>query len=101
MFEQREGQAVENDKLIAVFNATDEVQALLYRSMLEEAGIDVVEKPLEAQWFESVKQQGLHSQLLVRPKDEVRARELIAAFREEAARGELAVENPEELPGEE
>ncbi|MHB0937331.1 MAG: putative signal transducing protein [Armatimonadota bacterium] len=91
---------MKDDNLVAVFNATDEVQALLYRSMLEEAGIDVVESLLEAQWLESVKLQGLHSQLLVRQADEARARELIAAFREEAERGELAVDNPEDLPGE-
>lgn len=91
---------MDNDNLVSVFNATDEVQALLYRSMLEEAGIDVVENQLEAQWLESVKLQGLHSQLLVRPKDEARARELIEAFREEAERGELTVDNPEGLPGE-
>lgn len=90
---------MKDEDLVPVFNATNEVQALLYRSMLEEAGIDVVENLLEAQWFESVKQQGLHSQLLVRPKDEARARELIAAFSEEAARGELSVESPEEPSG--
>jgi len=89
-----------NENLVAVFDAIDEVQALLYRTMLEEAGIDVVERQLEAPWFETVKQQALHSQLQVRQQDEERAHRLIAAFHEEAERGELTVDNPEELPGE-
>jgi hypothetical protein len=87
-----------NESLVTVFNAIDEVQALLYRTVLEEAGIDVVERQLETPWFETVKQQALHSQLQVRREDEARALELIAAFHEEAERGKLTVDNPQDLP---
>ena len=81
-----------DEALAVVFDATDEVQALLYRTMLEEAGIDVLERPLETLMFESVRQRALHSQLLVRREDAARARGLIDAFREEAERGELTVD---------
>jgi len=87
-----------SEDLVSVFDATDEVQSLLYRTMLEEAGIDVVERQLEIPWLETLKLQGLHSQLLVRRRDEARARELIASFHEEAESGELTVDNPEGLP---
>ncbi len=40
-------------------------------------------------WFEGVRQDDLHSQLLVRAPDAERARELVVAFHEEAQRGEL------------
>ena len=92
---------MERENLVAVFDAADEVGALLFRTVLEEAGIDVVERPYETLWLESVKQRALHSQLLVRRSDEARARQLIEAFRAEAERGELIVENPEGLPEDE
>ena len=78
------------DELVPVFNTLDGVEAVLFRSLLEEAGIDVEERPYETDWFEGVRQHGgLHSQLLVRATDAERARALIAAFREEAEQGEL------------
>lgn len=80
----------QGDELQPVFDAADEVEAVLYRSLLEEAGIDVVERPFEAEWFEGVRQQGLHSELLVRKEDAQRATELVAAFHQEAEEGELA-----------
>lgn len=85
-----------NSDLVAVYNATDEVQALLYREMLQEAEIDVVERPLEADWLEGVRLDGLHSQLLVKSEDAERARALIAAFAAEAEQGELSAEIPED-----
>lgn len=84
------------DQLVVVYDAYTAVEALLYREMLEEAGIDVVERPLEAEWFEGVRQRNLHSQLLVSAEDEARARELIEAFHEEAQTGELSAEIPAE-----
>jgi len=84
--------------LVAVFNAPDEIQALLYRTVLEEAGIDVVERTYEITLFESVRQNALHSELLVRAEDADRARALLAAFYQEAATGELALDNAEEPP---
>jgi hypothetical protein len=77
---------------VAVFDAADEVQAMMYRMVLEEASIDVMEIPYENYWLESAKLDALHSRLLVRPEDEARARELIEAFRAEVARGELVIE---------
>ena len=83
-------------KLVVVFSAANEVQALLYRSVLEEAGIDVMERQYETFILESVKQRALHSELLVREEDADKARELVDAFHQEAERGELAVDSPEE-----
>ena len=83
------------DDLVPVYSATDEVQALLYRTMLEEAGIDVIELPYEEAWLGSVKTDGLHSQLMVRAEDAEDARALVQAFTAEAAAGEL---NPQEPP---
>jgi hypothetical protein len=87
---------MDEDELTVVFNAEDEVQALLYRNMLEEAGIHVLERPLEAEWFEGVKQSGLHSQLLVRDQDAEQASALVEAFMREADSGELSAEIPEQ-----
>lgn len=88
-----------NDALVAVYDAATEVESVLYRTMLEEAGIDVVERQLEAYWLESVKQRALHSQLLVRLADAERARELVEAFRAKAEAGELLP--PDEPPADE
>lgn len=82
--------------LVAVFDAPDEIQALLYRTMLEEAGIPVMERPMEAEWLEGVMQQGLHSQLLVREGDAEEARRLVEDFRREADEGILSAEIPDE-----
>ena len=59
---------MDKDALVAVFAATDAVEALLYRSLLEEAGIDVEERVFEADWFEGVRQDNLHSQLWCGPR---------------------------------
>lgn len=83
------------DELVAVFDAEDEIQALLYRSMLEEAGIDVIERPMEEPWLEGVMVRALHSQLLVREEDAERAYLLVESFRQEAEEGTLAEEAEE------
>jgi len=88
-----------NDALVVVFDAETEVDALLSRNLLEEAGIDVVERPLEAVEFEGVRQRALHSQLLVMPEDRVRAEELLASFAAEAESGELYAGLPAEDAG--
>ncbi|HEY3378689.1 MAG TPA: hypothetical protein VGL77_14475 [Armatimonadota bacterium] len=85
------------EDLVPVFNATDEVQSLLYCTMLQEAGIDVIERPLEESWLEGVMQQGLHSQLLVRAEDAERAHALVESFRAEADQGLLNA-TPDEDP---
>ncbi len=85
----------QDDALVVVFDAETEIQAVLYRTMLEEAGIDVVERPWEAYWLEAVRQHDLHSQLLVREADARRARELVEAFRAEANAGKLSLPDDE------
>jgi len=80
---------MDEKELVAVFDATDAVDALLYRSLLEEAGIDVEERFFEPDWFEGVRQDNLHSQLLVRASDAERAREFVTSFHDEAESGEL------------
>ena len=85
-----------NDDLVVVFDAVNEVQTILYRSLLEEAGIDVIERPLEIDELAGVKQRDLHSQLLVRQADAAQARELIAAYTEEAELGTLEQDAEEE-----
>jgi len=85
----------EEEELVAVFDAADEVQALLYRTVLEEAGIDVVERPYETAWFESVKQNALHSRLLVRRHDAARAKSLLDAFQAAAEGGTLSAGPPD------
>lgn len=87
---------MDTNELIAVYDAADEVTALLHRTLLEEAGIDVVERPWETEWFESVRQRGLHSQLLVRVTDAERARQLLAAFDRQADAGQLEATPPEQ-----
>lgn len=77
------------DELVPVFDAPDEIQALLYKTMLEEAGIGVVERTYEPEWLEGVMQRGLHSQLLVQAADAETARTLVASFTAEADAGEL------------
>jgi hypothetical protein len=81
-----------DEELVPVYNAMSEVDALLYRTMLEEAGIDVVERPFEADWLEGVRQDGLHSQLLVAASNVADARTLVEDFTREAENGELAAE---------
>ncbi|MEI7834172.1 MAG: hypothetical protein WCJ56_13365 [bacterium] len=78
-----------DDAMVVVFDAESEVQALLFSGMLAEAGIDVYERLLEDDTFEGVRQDSLHSQLMVRPEDEARATDLIVSFTEESASGEL------------
>jgi hypothetical protein len=85
-----------DEELVPVYDAPTEVDALLNRTLLQEAGIDVVERILESDWFEGVQQKALHSQLLVRAEDADRARELLTAFAEEAQSGELASEIPDD-----
>lgn len=87
-----EDELMEDDELVTVFDADDEVEALLYRSMLEEAGIAVIERPMEEPWLEGVMQRALHSQLLVREEDAERAFALVDAFRREADEGVLSHE---------
>ena len=89
---------MDDRELVVVFDAESDVQALLYRTMLEEAGIDVVERQLEVPWFEGVRWRALHSQLLVRAEDAERASTLVREFTEAAEQGNLNVENPEGLP---
>lgn len=81
-----------NTDLVVVYDAEEEVHAVLYRSLLEEAGIDVVERPLEAEWLEGVRLRALHSQLLVRAEDAERARALVDAFQQDAEDGDLSTE---------
>ena len=88
---------MERDDLVPVFDATDEVQALLYKSMLEEAGIGVVERTYEPEWLEGVMQRGLHSQLLVQAGDADTARALVESFSAEATAGELDAEAGQEV----
>lgn len=99
-YDEWEVELMSDDELVAVCNAETEVESFLYRSMLEEAGIDVIERPMEESWLEGVKQQALHSQLLVREKDAERAGTLVKAFRREAESGELSAEIPETVEGE-
>lgn len=77
-----------DDALVPVFNAANDAEALLYRTMLEEAGIDVEERPMESTWLAGVQLFALHSQLLVRASDAGRAHELVEAFRAGAASSE-------------
>ncbi|OPZ85517.1 MAG: hypothetical protein BWY76_01381 [bacterium ADurb.Bin429] len=84
------------DELVPVFDAPDEIQALLYKTMLEEAGIGVVERALEPEWLEGVMQRGLHSQLLVQTADAETARTLVESFTAEANAGELDAEAAQE-----
>ncbi len=90
---------MESDALVVVFDAGTEVDALLFRSMLEEAGIDVVERPLEVEWLEGVRPRGLHSQLMVEEQFVDVARVLIDAFQQEADSGELTEGIPPEESG--
>lgn len=92
-----EVEVMRDDELVPVLNAETEIEAFLYRTMLEEAGIDVIERPFEEEWFEGVKQQQLHSQLLVRDDDAERAGLLISAFRRQAESGELGETIPESV----
>lgn len=85
-----EVELMDDDKLVVAYDAETEAEAFLYRTMLEEAKIDVIERPMEDSWFEGVKQQGLHSQLLVREQDAERALNLVEAFSREAESGELS-----------
>jgi len=86
---------MDEKRLVMVFEAGDEIEALLHKQLLEEAGIDVVEQPLEPEWLEGVQQRGLHSQLLVAEEDAAQAGELINAFTREADSGELQSETPQ------
>lgn len=86
-----------DQEMVVIFDAEDEIQALLNRTLLEEAGIPVFERMMEAETLEGVKQQGLHSKLLVRIEDVKKALPLIWAFREEGDSGELTKEMVEEL----
>jgi hypothetical protein len=87
-----------DEELVVVYDAMDDIQALLYRTMLEEAGIAVVERPMEVTWLEGVKVEALHSQLMVREEDVNRATKLVESFRREAEEGQLAAEEPPAEP---
>lgn len=79
-------------ELIPVYDASDATEALMFRNMLEEAGIPVVEREMESDWLEGVKLDDLHSQLMVRAEDAEQASALVAAFQSEADTGELSAE---------
>ncbi|HOF86745.1 MAG TPA: DUF2007 domain-containing protein [Armatimonadota bacterium] len=89
------------DELVPVFDAPDEIQALLYQTMLEEAGIGVVERTFEPEWLEGVMQRGLHSQLLVRAADAETARALVESFSADADAGALDAEAGQEAEAKE
>jgi len=84
------------ERLIDVFEAGDAVEAMLYRTMLEEAGITVIEQPMEIIGYGGIMPEQCYSRLLVSAEDEQRARELIEAFHEEAQSGELIDEFPDD-----
>ncbi len=86
------------DELVAVYGAESEIDALLHRELLEEAGIDVMEQVRESEIFAGITYDTLHSVLLVRAADADRARELLDAYAAEEASGELAGEKPDEKP---
>jgi hypothetical protein len=79
-----EDDCTDTDDAVVVYEAEDTMQALLYRTMLEEAGIDVRERPFDEQdWLGHATQQAPYSQLLVRDDDAARACRLVEAFRRE------------------
>lgn len=88
---------MDDQEMVVVFDAEDEIQALLNRALLEEAGIPVFERMMETDVLEGIKQQGLHSKLLVRLEDVQKALPLIVAFREESESGELTEEMDDAL----
>lgn len=87
------GEAVSDSNLVEVFHADNEVEALLYQTMLEEAGIHVVERrsgdAISTSVIYPVPHLGID--LLVSNDDAPEATRLVEEFRQRADAGELAV----------
>jgi len=84
---------MDEQELVPVYDAMDEIQAVLHRELLEEAGFDVMEREYESDIFVGVRQNDLHSQLLVHSEDAERASQLIAEYNEEAEDGDLEIDD--------
>ncbi|MHB9133213.1 MAG: putative signal transducing protein [Armatimonadota bacterium] len=95
-----------DEQFTVVFEAQDQVEAQIVRSILEEAGIPVLERPLGSAALSVYIGEGAsaQSQLSVPGVDTERARALIEEYRREAVTVEMPAEEeaeaaPAEQPG--
>ena len=85
-----------DNKLQVVFEVKDNVESFLYRTMLQEAGIDVFERPLMDPMIlgAACSPRGVQLvQLLVKSADAMRAAALIADFESKADTGEYRIDD--------
>lgn len=87
------GEAVSESNLVEVFHADNEVEALLYQTMLEEAGINVMARrsgdAISTSVIYPVPHLGID--LLVSADESPEATRLVEEFQQRAEAGELAV----------
>ena len=83
--------------LVTVYETDNEVESTIYRSLLEEADIPVLERSLRDPmlWYTMTGMNLPNYQLLVRPEDADRARELIEAYGAEVEKGIVIEEDAE------
>jgi hypothetical protein len=86
---------------VVIYASDDEIEGHLYKTMLEEVGIPVNMKITPDMWGQRTVFTAMHQarvMLLVPAAEEAHAKELVAAFREEADSGKLAeeMEEPDE-----
>lgn len=85
------------DAYISVFIASNELQAVMHRQLLEEAGMSVIEQRVDCGYpVGMVPVHGMYSRLLVREEDGPHAVQLIAAYADEVERGNLTLADDEE-----
>ena len=89
---------VHDDELVPVFNARNSVDAMLYRVLLEEAGIRVLSRPLG---HYSVVSGARHIQLCINASDAPLARELLQAYQQQVASGAFNLDVEDEAEDEE
>lgn len=84
--------------LVTVFETDSMVESTVYRSLLEEAGIPVLERSLRDPmlWYAMTGMNLPNYQLLVRPEDAERAAELIEAYGAEVEKGLVIEEGAED-----
>ncbi|HEY3379202.1 MAG TPA: hypothetical protein VGL77_17110 [Armatimonadota bacterium] len=92
----------DNDPIL-VFSSEDGIEAMLYRTMLQEAGLDVV-TDLGATEPPELFTMGARpvrpcTRLYVRAEDAERAQELLDTYRQEVESGALALDDEESMSG--
>lgn len=86
-----------SEEFVVVFESNNQVEAILYQNMLQDAGIQVMDQPQVDPFLTNVIVTIVPPEyrLFVRAEDAQKARELVDAYRAEVERGDLSVNGEE------